>query len=109
MQRDKNTVRSLYFGGSVMPAMFTAGQVTGQLYKHYNPSAVDVSNGLAYLRQILFVAFFVGVTTWLLTLIFFVRAYRGPDKDLAKIGLVIGTLPLMVFVIIAVINQLFPA
>lgn len=91
-----------------MPVMFLAGQTTGQLYKHYNPSGVDVNNGLAYLRQILFVAFSTGIVMWLLEVVFVARAYRGQDRDLAKIGLAIATFPLLVLITLGVIAWLFP-
>ncbi len=108
MQRDKNSVLSLYFGGSVMPVMFLAGQATGQIYKHFNPYGTDINNGLAYLRQILLAAFCAGVITGLLSIIYGVKGVSGPDKDLAKIGILLATSPLVVLVILGIVRAIFP-
>lgn len=108
MQRDRNSIRAVLLGASIMPIMFTVGQVVGQIYKHYNPNSVDINSGLAYLRHILVSAFLAGVITLLLTVYFAAKGITGSDPYLAKLSLKVVGLQFIPFIFVMAAQLVFP-
>lgn len=108
MQRDKNAVRAVLLSASIMPVMFTVGQVVGQIYKHYNPNNVDINSGLAYLRHIMVSALLAGLLTLLFAVYFAAKGMLGKDQYLAKLSLRIAGLQFLPFVVVVVAQLIFP-
>lgn len=84
----------------LLPVSFLLGKVVEYFLKSSNPSNVDVTQPLAYLAHILWTSIITFGILFVISLVTGLLALRGPSKKLAKIGLSILIVELVVTIIL---------
>ena len=88
---------SVALSALLLPLSILAGVLTAAYYKSSNPDNVDITNGLAYLRQTMFAAIAVGVIIGIIIIVMIIKMYRRDGNFID------AKLPLVLLVAIAVI------
>ena len=81
---------SVALSALLLPLSILAGVLTAAYYKSSNPDNVDITNGLAYLRQTMFAAIAVGVIIGIIIIVMIIKMYRRDGNFVeAKLSLVL--------------------
>ena len=99
-----NQIRAIICASLFLPASMLASALTGLYFKSANPSNVDITTGLAYLRQQLVAALVVGLVVIGLSIFFSYRTskYEGPKT--AKLPLLVLSFGLVLTICLAITN-----
>ncbi len=103
---NKSSQISVLAAATMLPLAIIIGQLVAWYYKSVNPNDVDVSAGLAYLRQILLSAIGVLVLLWMVSLIAGLRGLRSEMKKIAKLGLIILCINTVLMLGLAGLNKI---
>jgi len=98
---------SLYATGLLLPLPFFVGTTLGYVLKSSNPNNVDITNGLAYLANILITSIIILGILWAIALIAGILGIKkDQDKTMAKTSLMILALASALIIGYATVNMM---